>query len=55
VELDLCEIFINMESLGERGASMKQMLLQGYKEKLFADTDLLKGEEKNKSEFAKAF
>lgn len=49
------EIFINMESLGERGASMKQMLLQGYKEKLFADSDLLKGEEKNKSEFAKAF
>jgi Tfp pilus assembly protein PilF len=49
------EIFINMESLGERGAAMKQMLLQGYKEKLFADADLLKGEEKNKSEFAKAF
>ena len=34
---------------------MKQMLLQGYKEKLFADADLMKGEEKNKSEFARAF
>lgn len=49
------EIFINMESLGERGAAMKEQLLQGYKEKLFADADLLKGEEKNKSEFAKKF
>ena len=49
------EIFVNMESLGERGAAMKQLLLQGYKEKLFADADLMKGEEKNKSEFAKAF
>ena len=49
------EIFVNMESLSERGAAMKQLLLQGYKEKLFAEADLLKGEEKNKSEFAKAF
>jgi len=49
------EIFINMESLGERGAAMKQLLLQGYKEKLFLDPDLMKGEEKNKSEFAKAY
>jgi len=49
------EIFINMESMGERGAAMKQQLLQGYKEKLFAETDLMKGEEKNKSEFAKRF
>lgn len=49
------EIFINMESLGERGAAMKQQLLQGYKEKLFVDPDLMKGEEKNKSEFAKRF
>ena len=49
------EIFVNMESLGERGAAMKQLLLQGYKEKLFADADLMKGEEKNKSEFAKKF
>lgn len=49
------EIFVNMESFGERGAAMKQLLLQSYKEKLFADTDLMKGEEKNKSEFAKTF
>lgn len=49
------EIFINMESMGERGAAMKQQLLKGYKEKLFAEADLLKGEEKNKSEFAKKF
>ena len=49
------EIFVNMESLSERGAAMKQLLMQGYKEKLFAETDLMKGEEKNKSEFAKAF
>lgn len=49
------EIFVNMESLGERGAAMKQLLLQGYKEKLFADADLMKGEENNKSDFAKTF
>ena len=49
------EIFVNMESLSERGAAMKQLLLQGYKEKLFADADIMKGEEKNKSEFGKAF
>lgn len=49
------EIFVNMESLSERGATMKEQLLQLYKEKLFADADLMKGEEKNKSEFAKAF
>jgi tetratricopeptide (TPR) repeat protein len=49
------EIFVNMESLGERGAAMKQLLLQGYKEKLFAEADLMKGEEDNKSEFAKTF
>lgn len=49
------EIFVNMESLGERGAAMKQLLLQGYKEKLFAEPDLMKGEENNKSPFAKTF
>jgi len=49
------EIFVNMESLSERGAAMKQLLLQGYKEKLFAEADLLKGEDKNKNEFSKAF
>ncbi len=49
------EIFINMESLGERGAAMKQFLLQGYKEKLFNNPDLMKGEENNKSPFAISF
>jgi|SRR3990170_4574808 len=49
------EIFINMESLSQRGIAMKQQLLRAYKEKLFAEADLMKGEEKNKSEFAKAF
>ncbi|MBI5857961.1 MAG: tetratricopeptide repeat protein [Sphingobacteriales bacterium] len=49
------EIFVNMESLNERGAAMKEQLLQMYKEKLFAEADLMTGEEKNKSEFAKAF
>lgn len=49
------EIFVNMESLSERGAAMKEQLLNMYKEKLFADPDLLKDEGKNKSEFAKAF
>jgi tetratricopeptide (TPR) repeat protein len=49
------EIFVNMESLSERAASMKQLLLQGYKEKLFAEADLMKGEEKNKNEFARAY
>jgi len=48
------EIFVNMESLTERGAAIKQLILKGYKEKLFAEADLMKGEEKNKSEFAKA-
>jgi Tfp pilus assembly protein PilF len=49
------EIFVNMESLSERGAAMKEQLLQVYKEKLFGEADLMEGEEKNKSEFAKAF
>ena len=49
------EIFVNMESLSERGASMKKLLLQGYKEKLFADANLVAGQEKNKNEFSKAF
>ncbi len=49
------EIFVNMESLSERGAAMKQLLLQGYKEKLFADADLMKGEENTRSEFGKTF
>ncbi|HEY2721492.1 MAG TPA: hypothetical protein VGI82_07195, partial [Chitinophagaceae bacterium] len=49
------EIFVNMESLSERGASMKQLLLQGYKEKLFADANMMAGQEKNKNEFSRAF
>ncbi|MBK5270345.1 MAG: hypothetical protein JJE22_04950 [Bacteroidia bacterium] len=54
------EIFVNMESLSERGAAMKQLLLQGYKEKLFVNTNPAKSQEKDskaviKSEFAKAF
>jgi tetratricopeptide (TPR) repeat protein len=50
------EIFVNMESLSERGAAMKDLLLKGYKEKLFADADVMKDQDKTtKSEFAKAF
>ena len=49
------EIFVNMESLTQRGAAMKELLFKGYKEKLFKDADLMKGEENNKSPFAKAF
>lgn len=45
------EIFVNMESLTERASAMKKLLLQLYKERLFAT-----GEEgKNNSEFSKAF
>lgn len=49
------EIFVNMEHRTERGAAMKELLYKAYKEKLFAEADLMKGEEKNKNEFAKAF
>jgi len=49
------EIFVNMESLSDRGAAMKQLLLDVYKEKLFADANLTAGQEKNKNEFSKAF
>jgi tetratricopeptide (TPR) repeat protein len=49
------EIFVNMESLSQRGAAMKELLFKGYKEKLFIEVDLMKGEENNKSPFAKAF
>jgi len=34
---------------------MKDLLFKGYKEKLFAELDLTKDLDKNKSEFAKAF
>ena len=33
------EIFVNMESLTERAAAMKQILYKAYKEKLFADLE----------------
>ena len=49
------EIFVNMESLTERGAAMKKLLLDAYKEKLFAEADMIKDLDKNKSEFSKAF
>jgi Tfp pilus assembly protein PilF len=49
------EIFVNMESLSDRGAQMKQLLLDVYKEKLFAEANLMAGQEKNKNEFTKAF
>jgi len=49
------EIFVNMESLTERAAAMKGLLLEGYKEKLFANADVLSGQEKSKNEFSKAF
>ena len=49
------EIFVNMESFSQRGAAMKELLFKGYKEKLFVDADLMKGEENNKNEFTRAF
>ncbi|GAB4093002.1 tetratricopeptide repeat protein [Flaviaesturariibacter terrae] len=48
------EIFVNMESLSERGTAMRGLLLKAYKEKLFADADMLQ-DQKKPSEFAKAF
>lgn len=48
------EIFVNMENLTERAATMKQLLLQGYKEKLFATPDIMKDQE-DKNGFTKAF
>lgn len=49
------EIFVNMESLTERAVAMKKLLLDGYKQKLFADADLMKAVDKGTPEFAKAF
>ena len=48
------EIFVNMENLTERAVAMKKLLLDGYKQKLFADADILSGTDKNTSDFAKA-
>jgi len=49
------EIFVNMESLTERSNSMKQLLYQGYKEKLFAGANMMEGQDKNKNQFSKSF
>lgn len=48
------EIFVNMENLTERSATMKQLLLQGYKEKLFSTGDIFRDQEE-KAGFARAF
>jgi tetratricopeptide (TPR) repeat protein len=48
------EIFVNMESLTERATAMKQLLLEGYKDKLFSDANLMKGVD-TKNGFAVAF
>jgi Tfp pilus assembly protein PilF len=48
------EIFVNMESLTERAAAMKKLLLDSYKEKLFADADMMKDQD-SKNNFIKAF
>lgn len=49
------EIFVNMESLTERGTAMKELLLRSYKEKLFSDAVISSDADENKSAFAKAF
>jgi tetratricopeptide (TPR) repeat protein len=49
------EIFVNMESMTERGAAMKKLLLDAYKEKLFVEADITKDLDKNKSDFSRAF
>jgi Tfp pilus assembly protein PilF len=49
------EIFVNMESLTERSVSMKKLIYDAYKEKLFADADLMKSEEKNTNPFSLAY
>jgi Tfp pilus assembly protein PilF len=49
------EIFVNMESLSERGTAMRGLLLSAYKEKLFTDGDLMKDAPKKGAAFEKAF
>jgi len=49
------EIFVNMESLTERAIAMKKMVYDAYKQKLFANADLMKSVDKNTPDFAKAF
>ena len=48
------EIFVNMETLTERSNSMKQLLYQGYKEKLFATANMMEGQDKNKNQFSRS-
>jgi len=47
------EIFVNMEYLTERATAMKKVLYDAYKEKVYADADIMK-DQKVKSNFAKA-
>ena len=49
------EIFVNMESLTERSVAMKKLIYDAYKEKLFAEADLMKSEEKNSNAFSLAY
>lgn len=49
------EIFVNLEGMSERGRSMRETLLKGYKEKLFADGDLKPIADKTTNPFAKAY
>lgn len=49
------EAFVNMESLTERSVAMKKLIYDSYKEKLFAEADMLKSEDKNKNAFSLAF
>jgi Tfp pilus assembly protein PilF len=49
------EVFVNMESLSERGTAMRGLLLSAYKEKLFTDTDMMKDQPKKISAFSKAY
>jgi Tfp pilus assembly protein PilF len=49
------EIFVNMESLTDRATSMKELLLSGYKEKLFIDADMQKEHDKKTVPFETAF
>jgi Tfp pilus assembly protein PilF len=49
------EIYVNMDGMSDRAADMKYQLYTAYKEKLFAEADLMKGETKNKSAFEKSF
>ncbi|WP_409966083.1 hypothetical protein PIECOFPK_02600 [Mycovorax composti] len=48
------EIYANMESLNPRANSIKKMVLDAYKQKLFISSDLAAVAAKEKNEFAKA-